>query len=157
MNMKNTIRFVLSITFGFLLAGCAQVHEKTQSAGRTVATGHPGGAYSARNANKYDLENSEKLVLMDRGVQRSVTAAGPIQEGINAEGRLEVVANLRNRENRRIQVQVSCVFKDAQGFSTGDETPWQTLILTENSQESVRFIAMNDKAKLYTIRVREAR
>ena len=94
---------------------------------------------------------------MDRGVQKSVTSAGPIQEGVNADGRLEVVANLRNRENRRIQVQVSCVFKDAQGFSTGDESPWQTLILTENSQESVRFVAMNDKAKRYTIRVREAR
>jgi len=68
-----------------------------------------------------------------------------------------VVANIRNRENRRIQVQISCVFKDAQGYSTGDETPWQNLILTENSQEAVRFVSMNDKAKKYTIRIRQAR
>jgi hypothetical protein len=68
-----------------------------------------------------------------------------------------VVANVKNRESRRIQVQVNCVFKDEQGFSTGDETPWQTLILSENSTEAVRFTAMNPLAKKYTVRVRQAR
>jgi hypothetical protein len=49
------------------------------------------------------------------------------------------------------------VFKDEQGFSTGDETPWQNVILTENSQEDLRFLSMNDKARNFTIRVRQAR
>ena len=74
-----------------------------------------------------------------------------------ADGRLEVVANVKNRESRRIQVQISCVFKDEQGFSTGDETPWQNLILSESATEAVRFTAMNAAAKKYTIRVRQAR
>ncbi|MDE3084975.1 MAG: DUF1425 domain-containing protein, partial [Verrucomicrobiota bacterium] len=52
---------------------------------------------------------------------------------------------------------VQCVFKDANGFSTGDETPWQTLILAENSTETVHFAAMNPAAKKFTIRVRQAR
>ena len=73
------------------------------------------------------------------------------------DGRLEVVANVKNRESRRIQVQINCVFKDEQGFSTGDETPFQTLILSENSTEAVRFTAMNGTAKKYTVRVRQAR
>ena len=67
------------------------------------------------------------------------------------------MANVKNRENRRIQVQANCVFKDDQGFSTGDETPFQTLILAENSTEAVHFTAMNTLAKKYTIRVRQAR
>lgn len=138
--MKNKICLALIAAFGLTLSGCA--HK---------------GAYEPVNATVGDLENSQRFVLMDPGAQRSVTLAGPIQEGIGADGRLEVVANLRNREGRRIQVQVNCVFKDAQGFSTGDETPWQTLILTEKSQEAVRFVAMNDKARRYTIRVRQAR
>lgn len=137
--MKNKICLVLIAAFGFTLAGCA--HK---------------GAYEARNTTVGDLENRDRFVLMDPGAQRSVTSTG-IQERINADGRLEVVANIRNRENRRIQVQVNCVFKDEQGYSTGDETPWQTLILTENGQESVRFISMNDKARKYTVRVRQAR
>ena len=114
-----------------------------------------GGAYSPRNATKYDLENKEPFVLLDRMVRRSVTCSG-IQQRTNEDGRLVVVANIRNRESRRIEVQVNCIFKDEQGFPTGDETPFQTLILTENAQEGVRFVSMNNQARKYTIRVRQA-
>jgi uncharacterized protein YcfL len=114
------------------------------------------GPYAPKDTTKYNLESTEKLVLMDKQVQHSVTSTG-IQPRINSDGRLEVVANLKNRENRRIQVQVSCVFKDEQGFSTGDETPWQTLILGENTTEAVNFKSMNAQARNYTIRVRQAR
>jgi len=121
-----------------------------------VLTGcQSGGAYAPKNATKYDLENKEKFVLMDRMVQRSVTASG-IQKRVLPDGRLEVIAHVRNRETRRIQVQISCVFKDASGFSTDDETPWQNLILTENAQEDVRFVSINNKAQDFTIRVRQA-
>ncbi len=121
-----------------------------------VLTGcQSGGAYAPKNATKYDLENKEKFVLMDRMVQRSVTASG-IQKRLLPDGRLEVIAHVRNRETRRIQVQINCVFKDASGFSTDDETPWQNLILTENAQEDVRFVSINNKAQDFTIRVRQA-
>ncbi len=121
-----------------------------------VLTGcQSGGAYAPKNATKYDLENKEKFVLMDRMVQRSVTASG-IQKRVLPDGRLEVIAHVRNRETRRIQVQINCVFKDASGFSTDDETPWQNLILTENAQEDVRFVSINNKAQDFTIRVRQA-
>ncbi len=121
-----------------------------------VVTGcQSGGAYAPKNATKYDLENKEKFVLMDRMVQRSVTASG-IQKRLLPDGRLEVIAHVRNREARRIQVQINCVFKDANGFSTDDETPWQTLILTESAQEDVRFVSINNKAQDFTIRVRQA-
>ena len=92
---------------------------------------------------------------MDSRAQRSVTCMG-LQERKNAEGRLEVAANVRNRENRRIEVQVQCLFKDVQGFAL-DETPWQTLILTENAQDTVRFTAMNTLATDYEVRVRSSR
>jgi uncharacterized protein YcfL len=114
-----------------------------------------GGAYEPKNATKYNLEDKEPFVLLDRMVQRSVTCSG-IQQQTLPDGRLKVIANVRNREARRIQVQVNCVFKDAQGFPTGDETPFQTLILTESAQEGVEFVSMNNKAARYTIRVRQA-
>lgn len=100
-------------------------------------------------------ESSMPFVLMDKGAQRSVTCTG-IEQRFLADGRLEVAANIRNRENRRIQVQVNCEFKDEAGF-TIDSTPWQTLILTENGQETVRFTSMNNRAKRFTVRVRQAR
>jgi hypothetical protein len=136
--------------------GCMEVSEKVQSGTRYVITGHPGGAYQPRNVNKYDLENSAKFVLLDKGVERSVTCPN-IEERVTDEGRLEVIANVRNRLNRRIEVQVNCVFKDDKGFPTNDEAPFKTLFLDENAQEGARFISMNNLARTYTIRVREAR
>ncbi len=135
-------KFVLftAVAAASLLAGCQA----------------PTGPFAPQDTTKYTLENTEKFVLMDAAVQTSVTCTG-LQQRAAADGRLEVVANVKNREARRIQVQIACVFKDAQGFSTGDETPWQTLILGENTTEAVRFVSMNAQARDYTIRVRQAR
>ena len=147
---------LLSGVLAVSATGCMEVSEKAQSGTRYVITGHPGGAYQPRNVNKYDLENNARFVLLDKGVERSLTCPN-IEERITDEGRLEVVANVRNRLNRRIEVQINCVFKDDKGFPTNDEAPFRTLILDENAQEGVRFVSMNDQARTYTIRVREAR
>jgi hypothetical protein len=40
---------------------------------------------------------------------------------------------------------------------TGDETPFQTVMLTENATEQIRFVSMNNLAKKFTVRVRQAR
>ncbi len=139
--MKTKVLPLLAATAGLLMfAGCA-----TQP-----------GPFTPQDTTRYTVENTEKFVLLDKPTQTSVTCTG-LQERTLGDGRLEVVANVKNREARRIQVQINAVFKDDQGFSTGDETPFQTLILAENSTEAVRFTAMNTLAKKYTIRVRQAR
>ena len=114
------------------------------------------GPFAPLDTTKFTLENTDRFVLLDKPAQYSVTCTG-LQERPLADGRLEVTANVKNREARRVQVQINCVFKDEQGFTTGDETPWQTLILSENSTEAVRFTAMNPLARKYTVRVRQAR
>lgn len=154
--MKTRYAVALVALASGLTLGCRPVGEAVGGTTRTVVTGHEGGAYAPKNTTKFALENEAKFVTLDYRVQRSVTCSG-LQERALEDGRLEVAANVRNRLERRIQVQIQCVFKDAQGFGTGDETPWQDLILTETGQETVRFQSFNDKAKGYTIRVREAR
>jgi hypothetical protein len=113
------------------------------------------GVYQPKNANKYNYEENSQFVLFDAGAQRSVTCSGT-QLGKTADGRMKVTAHFRNRENRRIEVQANCVFKDAQGY-TLDETPFRTVILDENATQDVSFEAMNPSAAKYTIRVRQAR
>jgi len=139
MNIK-PLHLVLACVALALSVGCAQQT----------------GPFPTLDTTKFTLENTDRFVLLDQPTQYSVTCTG-LQEIPLPDGRLEVVANVKNRENRRIQIQVNCVFKDEQGFSTGDETPFQTVILTENATEAVRFTAMNTLAKKYTIRVRQAR
>jgi uncharacterized protein YcfL len=140
MNAMHRFSALVAVTALVLLAGCAT---------------EP-GPFLPQDTTKYTVENTEKFVLLDKPTQYSITCTG-LQERTLPDGRLEVVANVKNRENRRIQVQINCVFKDEQGFTTGDESPFQTLILAENSTETVRFTAMNTLAKRYTIRVRQAR
>jgi uncharacterized protein YcfL len=138
MNLKSSLASILLVAL--TAAGCA--------------TG--GGARLPENTGKYNQELSSKFVLMDDAARRSVTCSA-LQERALPDGRLEVVSVLRNRETRRIQVQVQCVFKDAQGIGINDETPWKDVILTENAMENVSFASMNAQAKTYTVRVRQSR
>ena len=136
---KQAIQLLFASLLLAVLSGCAS-----------------GGARLPKNTDKYNYEDTEKFVLLDSGAQRSVTSPG-IQRMTLPDGRLQVVANVRNRENRRIQVQINCVFKDEQGFPIGDETAWRSLFLDENAQEGVMFTSLNNKAKDFTVRVRQAR
>ena len=118
------------------------------------STPQAAGPYKPQDTTKFEVENS-KFILLDAGAQRSVTCIG-LQETTMPDGRLQVLAKVQNRENRRIEVQINCEFKDKQGFPV-DTTPFRTLILAENATEGVSFESANDKAKAYTIRVRQAR
>ena len=124
------------------------------AAGLIAAAGcQTGGSSSTTDTAHHTDENSEAVVLLGSGVHHSVASTGLLETPL-PDGRLQVIANLLNKEARRIEVQAQCEFKDAEGFPV-DSTPWTTVVLTEHAQEGVKFISMNDKAKRYTIRVRE--
>ncbi len=139
--MKTKLIALVPVAAALVVAGCS-TYDK--------------GPYLPQTSKTPAYESSERFVLLDPGVQYSVTCTG-INERTLPDGRLQVTAQIRNRENRRIEVQVNCVFKDGNMVSTGDETPFQPLILTENATESVTFTSMNSDAKKYTVRVRQAR
>jgi uncharacterized protein YcfL len=139
--MKTKIIPVIAVG-AILVAGCSSTYDS--------------GPYLPQQSKTPAYENTEKLVLLDPGVQYSVTCTG-INEHTLADGRLEITAQIRNRENRRLEVQAGCVFKDAAGVATGDEIPFQTVILTENATEQVKFTSVNNLARKYTIRIRQAR
>lgn len=137
--MKNNAQLGVLLAAMVLVAGCAS-HQ---------------GAYSPQDVGVGSLENEASFVLLDPGAQRSVTCSGMQQTRLE-DGRLRIKANLRNRENRRIQVQINCVFKDTGGFVL-EETPFTNVFLDENAMQGVEFLSMNNEPQRYTIRVREAR
>lgn len=163
--LTGVITISVSTLAAFSGAGCKSSGEgkpptaPAAHAGQVVYTESsekPGGPYPAKDTDRNNLENQAKFVLLDYRAQQSVTYNG-IQERPLPDGRLEVAVNMRNRLERQFKVQVQCIFKDIQGFSTGDETPWQSVVFSKNGQETVTFASMNDRAKDYTVRVREAR
>ena len=111
------------------------------------------GFLRADDTTKYSIESTGKFVRID---QAAVNCTG-LQEHVTSDGRLEVLANVQNRENARVQLEVRCVFKDGNGFSTGDETPWRILLLEAGATEAVHYRAGNNLAHKYTIMVRPAR
>lgn len=113
-------------------------------------------AFFPEETAKYSLENTEKFQLLDRPAQLAVTCTG-LQERLDAAGRLEIVANLRNRGPEEIAMQVRCVFQDAAGLATGDETPWLALNLDPGATEAVHYFATNNRARKFTILVRSGR
>jgi hypothetical protein len=139
--MKMKLIALIPVAAALVVAGCS-TYDK--------------GPYVPEQSKTPAYENTERFVLLDPGVKYSITCTG-INERTLDDGRLEVTAQIRNRENRRLEVQANCVFKDGNMIATGDETPFQTVILTENATESVKFTSANSAAKKYTIRVRQAR
>lgn len=103
---------------------------------------------------KYTIENTNKFLPLDDATQASVTCTG-LQEKYLPDGRLEVVANVKNRFDRPNRVQIDCVFKDEEGASTGDETPYRTLTLGRHETKAVTFISSTNLARQYTIQVRQ--
>ena len=140
--MKNSIALLIASAAAMLLTTGCSTHDK--------------GPYQAQWPSTPAYETRDPVVLLDPGVQYSVTYSG-VQSRTLEDGRLQVTVQLRNRENRRIEVQANCVFKDQNGFLAGDETPFQMVILTENATQDVTFTSMNDSAKRFTVRVRQAR
>ena len=135
-----TVLTILAVGAALLLGGCQTGPSALQPAQTT----------------KFSIEGTEKFALLDEMAQATITCSG-LQERVNDEGRLEIVANVKNRENRSVRVELRCVFKDANGFSTGDETPWRTLQLGDGATEAVRYTSGNSLAHKYTIVVRAAR
>jgi hypothetical protein len=113
-------------------------------------------AFTPPDSTRYSVENTENFDLLDKATQNGITCTG-LHPFNRADGRLELVANVKNRGTAKILIQINCVFKDEQGIPTNDETAWQTLTLAGDATEAVRFTAANPLAKKYTVRVRQAR
>ncbi len=139
MKLCRRLLCLLALTAAFL-AGCRS----------TPGTSEP------LDTTKYTIESTDKFVPLDEGIQAAITCTG-LQERILPDGRLEVVANVKNRSAQRLRVQINCVFKDEQGGSIGDQTPFRSLTLTENTTEAVTFDSSNNLARRYTIQVQAKR
>ncbi len=99
------------------------------------------------------LEETESLVLLDRDLQKAISVDFQ-RARYTPDGRLIAEANIRNRLSANLNVQLQTVFKDSANVSSGDETTWQTLLLSPHATQTYAAAAMNTSSEKYTIRVR---
>jgi uncharacterized protein YcfL len=109
-----------------------------------------------QDSTKFTVENTMRFVALDAATEAVVSCTG-LQERALGDGRLEVVANLKNSDNKPVNVLVQCVFLDEQGLPVGPESGWRTLAIGPDSTEVMRFTAPVLAARKYSIRVRGLR
>jgi len=130
--------------------------QVTTLAGLGLILGCHKGPYVPVTEPQAAAENYQTVVLLGPKLADLIAVEGQKAE-YTEDGRLKVYANIRNRSKKRLTVQVQTVFKDENGFSTGDETAWETMIITDLSQTTYSAVAQNSEARRYTIRVRSLR
>jgi hypothetical protein len=108
------------------------------------------------DSTKFTVENTDRFLVLDAATEAAVNCTG-LQERTLGDGRLEVIANVKNRDSGPTRVQIQCVFLDDQGTPVGAMDSWQVLALAGDSTEVVRFTAPDAVAKRYAIRARKAR
>ena len=102
---------------------------------------------------KTAVENTDTVSYLD-DFGRDLRVAGQKAEFL-PDRRLKVYANLQNESDEDLPVLVSTQFKDKDGFSTGDETPFVNIVIPKNAMYAYQAVSINDKAVKYSIRVRE--
>jgi hypothetical protein len=140
MTLRNPLPTLPALCAVALLAGC----------------GSAPAPQAPQDSTKFTVENTDRFVALDSPTEAAVSCTG-LQERTLGDGRIEVVANLRNSDASGVKVQVQCVFLDAQGLPVADAVPWQTLSIAAGATEVVRFTAPGTSAVKYSIRVRRAR
>ena len=104
---------------------------------------------------KFTVENTDRFMALDPAAEAAVSCTG-LQERTLGDGRIEVVANLKNSDAKAVKIRVQCVFLDDQGAPVGAEAAWQPLEISGASTEVMRFTAPSLAARRYVIRVRTA-
>ena len=105
---------------------------------------------------KYTVDDTGRVAYADPLSQETVVVTG-LQERFLADGRLDLVASVKDKTDQPIKVEVQCLFRDADGFVAAQATLWQPLSLSAQSTETVHFTASSTISKRYSLRFRQAR
>jgi hypothetical protein len=106
-----------------------------------------------QDSTKFTVENTDQFTALDTAAEAAVMCTG-LQERTLGDGRIEVVANVKNRGGEPARVRVQCQFLDDQGEPTESAAQWQSLAIAGDSTAVVRFTSSNSAAKRYAIRAR---
>ncbi len=102
------------------------------------------------------VEDQNPAVIYDKAI-RKVIAVDHIGSVKLPDGRLEVKASIRNRKKYRVHIQAQTAFLGGDGFSLGEDSAWQSIILMPNETKTYSCTSMKTEAVDYKVRIRMAR
>ena len=100
------------------------------------------------------IEETESVVLLDK-LKGKIAVEN--QSAVWESERLKVRINVRNRTDYRQVIEIQTVFKDAEGFSLGDETSWSMMFLGARETKTYTATSIDNRPKKFTVRIRKTR
>jgi len=130
---------ILFLFLAGLIAGCAGVPAK--------------GVKPIKASQLY--EETETFVYLSKGMNKRLLLADQLVSATE-DGRIIVKAKLFNKLPVNLHVQFQTIFKDKDGYPTGDETNWELVVIPHNAYYYYEVKAMNTRAQKYVTRCRYA-
>lgn len=130
---------ILLIFLAIIIAGCVGVPAK--------------GVKPTKASQFY--EETESFVYLSKGMNKRLLLADQMVSATE-DGRLVVKAKLFNKLSENLRVQFQTIFKDKDGYPTGDETNWELVVIPHNAYYYYEVTAMNTRAQKYVTRCRYA-
>ena len=130
---------ILFLFLAILITGCAGVPAK--------------GVKPIKASQLY--EETETFVYLSKGLNKQFLLADQLVSATD-DGRLIVKAKLLNKRSENLRIQFQTIFKDKDGYPTGDETNWELVVVPHNAYYYYQAQAMNSKAQKYVTRCRYA-
>jgi len=126
-----------------------------------AVSGCAAGPYKAvRYDTSKDLERQSNVVIMDKSLSNQFSRKRIVIVGEKSEwtqdNRLKVYCEIKNMKKDLLRLQVQTVFKDQNDFSIESDTNWELILVSGFSSYAYTTVALNDKAKKYTIRIKLA-
>jgi uncharacterized protein YcfL len=130
---------IFLLLLAVLIAGCASVPAK--------------GIKPLKESQLY--EETQTFVYLNKGLNKQLMLVDQAVS-FTEDGRLVVKAKLFNKLPQDLRVQIQTVFKDQDGYPSGDETNWELIIVPHNAYYYYEAKAMNVKGRNYVSRCRYA-
>ncbi|MFA6357282.1 MAG: hypothetical protein WCY09_01240 [Candidatus Omnitrophota bacterium] len=131
--------YLLLLVFAFVFAGCSSVPAK--------------GIKPKKVSQLY--EETETFVYLNKNLNKQLML---VDQAVSSteDGRLIVKAKLFNKLPEDLRVQIQTVFKDKDGYPSGDETNWELIIVPHDAYYYYEAKAMNTRGQSHVSRCRYA-
>ena len=96
---------------------------------------------------------SEEIVALDKAAHTLVAVQSKAEER-RPDGRLALRVELANLSDKDLAIQVQTLFRDKAGVPTGEDTPFEPMVLPGMGSKIYSVVSLRPDAATYTIQVK---
>lgn len=99
------------------------------------------------------VTNNDEVIALDKAAWKLVGVKN-LHSDRTVDGRLHVQVELSNQSDKDLPVQLQVLFRDAGGQITGEDTPFQMVVLPGGAVKLHEVTSLRTDAASYTVQVK---